>query len=438
MLAYIPELAHLRALAQYDIYHVYTVDRHLIQTVAELHRLRGSEEELFRSLASPHLLYLGALFHDIGKGMGGGHAGKGARMVRSIGPRLGLAPEEVECLSFLVENHLFLVDTAMRRDLDDEMLILKCARRIGDPDRLTMLYLLSIADSRATGPTVWNDWKAALLTELFLKISHLLERKDLIDPDRIQAVEWMRDQVKELMERRGIHGVSLEIFPEDYLLSFTPEAVVRHLRLRQRLEECPILVFPEDRGHFWSVLAIARDRTGLLARIFGVLALNGLNVLAAHIFTLRDGTAIDILDVKPVHATQFHEQDWGRLQEEMLKAYEDRLGLSHRLASKARGEKGLAPACRLTRPRVRVDNAASDFYTIIEVFAEDRPALVYDITKTLSDFGINIYTAKIGTSGDQVVDVFYVLDATGQKIDDGEMVKELEGALLYAARCGSV
>ncbi len=436
--AYIPEFRPIRSMAQYDVYHVFTVDRHLIQTVAELVELREREQDLFRSLASPHLLYLAALFHDLGKGRGGGHAAKGAKMAREIGERLGLAPEEIDCLSFVVDRHLFLVDTAMRRDLDDEMLILKCARAIKDPDRLTMLYLLSIADSKATGPTVWNDWKAALLTDLFLKISHLLERKDLNDPDRIQAVEWMREQLSDLLERRGMRDVSLDIFPEDYLLSFTPEAVVRHVKLKQRLEERPLLIFPEDRGHFWSVLVIAKDRTGLLARICGVLALNGLNVLSAHIFTLRDGTAIDILDVNPVHETEFGEQDWDRLQEEMLKAYEDRLGLSYRLATKYKREGGAAPACRLAKPKVKLDNDSSDFHTIIEVYAEDRPGLVYDITKTLSDFGINIHRAKIGTSGDQVVDVFYVLDPMGQKLEDEDMMEELQGALLYAARCGTV
>ncbi len=432
--AYIPEFKRVKSLVQHDVYHTYTVDRHLLQTVSELFLLKQEEKAVFRTLKRPCILFLAGLLHDIGKGDGHGHARRGSDMVEGIAKRLGLGREEVETLSFLVARHLFLVDTAMRRDLEDEALIIKCAREIMDLERLDMLYLLSIADAKATGPTVWNDWKAALLLELYLKIAHLIERSDLVDPDRMQAVSWMKDQVKRLLGA-GAQGL-VDIMPEDYLLSFTPEAISRHLELRKRLEKEPIVLVPQDRRHYWSLLLVARDRPGLLARVFGVLALHDLEVLAAQIFTLKDGTAVDVLEVRPAVGRGYDEQDWDAVHKDMGLALGDRLALSYRLASKLRpiGQVSLQSSGQ-PEAEVVLDNDCSDFYTVIEIYAENRRGLLYDITKTLSDFGVDIFRAKIGTRADQVVDVFYVLDRWGQKLTEPQLQRELKNALRYAASC---
>ncbi len=432
--AYIPEFNMIKSLVQHDVYHIYTVDRHLLQTVSELHRLRKEEKMVFDRIEDQSILFLAAMLHDIGKGDGHGHAYRGAEIVKDIAKRMGLDDQQTELLAFLVANHLFLADTAMRRDLEDEALILKCARHIQDHKRLDMLYLLSIADARATGPTVWTDWKAALLQELYLKVAHLLERKDLIDPDRVQAVKWMKEQVTDLLGRENQD--LLEILPEDYLLSFTPEAIVKHLRLRKELALRPFVLIPEDRRHFWSVLVIARDRPGLLARIFGVLALHNLDVLAAQIFTLKDGTAVDLLEVESCVHKEYGEQDWEALVRDMDLALRDRLALSYRLASKLRplGQTH-SHVCIRPNAEVVIDNDTSDFYTVVEVYGQDRRGFLYDITKALTDFGLDIFRAKIGTRADQVVDVFYVLDRWGQKITEPELHEELKKALLYAAGC---
>ncbi len=429
--AYIPEFSGVRFLAQHDVYHIYTVDRHLVQTVAELHELEEKEHRIFKALKSPHILYLAALLHDIGKGLNGHHAERGAEIVRDIGERMGLSPQENASLSFLVHNHLYLLHISMRRDLEDEALILKCARRIRDLERLDMLYLLSIADSKATGPGAWNDWKAALLQELYLKISLFLEGSELIDPDRVQAIEWMRDQIASRLGERGQER--LAIMPDDYILSFTPEAIERHIRLKPRLSEQPSLLLAEDRESYWSLLVMARDRTGLLAKIFGVLALHNLNVLAAQIFTLKDGTAVDVLDVKSSVDEDYDVQDWDTLKKDLNLALDDRLGLTHRLAKKHRPVK-LGDWQRHPRHQSEVvlDNETSDLYTILEVYAEDRTGLLYAITHTLADFGIGISRAKIGSKSDQVVDVFYIQDKRGQKISAPDLQKEIQDALLYA------
>jgi [protein-PII] uridylyltransferase len=433
--AYIPEFSEIKSLAQHDVYHIHTVDRHLLQTVAELHGLAEEEPRIFMALESPHILYLAALLHDIGKGRGGHHAERGAEIVRDIGKRMGLSSEECACLSFLVQNHLYLVHIAMRRDLEDETLILKCAGKIQDLGRLNMLYLLSIADSKATGPSVWNDWKAALVHDLYLKITLFLEGSEIYDYHRIQALEWMKQQIASRLGEKGKE--SLAIMPDDYILGFTPEAIERHIQLKAQLSDQPSLVVVEDRRTYWSLLVMAKDRTGLLAKIFGILSLHNLNVLVAQIFTLRDGTAIDVLDVKSSVNKGYDEQDWGALKRNLDLALDDRLGLAHRLAGKYRPVRSGDWQKYLKRQaQVVLDNETSDLYTIVEVYAEDRIGLLYDITHTLADFGLNISGAKISTKVDQVVDVFYVQDKNGQKINAHDLQEEIRNALLYAVNCG--
>ncbi len=430
--AYIPEFEHLRALVIHDVYHVNTVDRHLVESVVQLNRLREKYSSLFQDIEDEAVLLLATFLHDIAKGMGGGHAEKGAKIVKDIGQRLGLSKSEIESLSFLVGNHLYLIDNATRRDLEDESLILKFARHIKRLDWLNMLYLITIADSLATGPNVWNDWKEALLLEVYHKIAHLLEQHELVDPDRISAVNWMKQKVSELLGESAQDILS--ILPEDYLLSFTPQAISLHMGLKRELGQKQVLCIPEDRGNFWSVLLMTTDRTGLLSKICGTFALYNLNILQAQIFTLKDGTVVDVLDVRSLANNTFADVDWEALCNDLKKAVQDRLGLNHRLAEKFSRLRPLEHKVSI-RPKTKVivDNKQSDFFTIIEVYAQDSPCLLYSVTKTLADFNINIHKAKIGSSADQVVDVFYVLDALGQRIEDEVLVKELEKALEYAA-----
>ena len=430
--AYLPEFEQILALAQHDVYHVFTVDRHLLQTVAELKKLSLNKTP-FAGVESPHVLALAALLHDIGKGHHEDHALRGSELAAGVGKRLGLSEAETACLQFMVKNHLFLTVTALRRDLEDDAFLRQCAEQIQSPERLTMLYLLSIADAKATGPTAWTEWKGALLLEISLKIAHLLERKDTVLPDKSQGAEWMLDQVRALMGKT--YPIDCKILPEEYLLSFPPEEVAHHLRLRAGLtHEKQAIIESADHGLFWSVLVMAHDSTGLLAKICGTLALHGLNVVSAQIFTWEDGTAVDVLNVRPAAEQTYTEQDWQALGEDLNLALKNRLGLSHRLVEKFRtafrttGQKNVQAA-----PRVVIDNMASEQFTIIEVFANDRPGLLYDITRTLADFELNIHRARISSDGDQVVDVFYTLDSFATKINNPSFQEEIKKALLYIA-----
>ena len=433
--AYLPEFATVQSLAQHDVYHVFTVDRHLLQAIDELKKLQESESSIYASVSMPHVLFLAGLLHDIGKGFGQGHAQRGAELARQIGARIGLAAEELETLDFLVCNHLFLSHSALRRDLEDEEFVMRCAARVETAEKLAMLYLLTIADARATGPTVWNDWKGALLLELYLKLALLLDRKDLSRQEQTRSVElgvqWIREKVTELLPAG--EKADFNFFSDDYLLSFPPEVIVQHMAQAKLLQKQEVLFFHEQSEESWSILIMTRDRPGLLARIFGVLALHNLNVLAAKIFTWADGTAVDSIEVSSAISETYDWQDWAAMEKELNLAIMQRLGLEYRLSRK------LAPMrskSQRTQPRlaakVAIDNKASEFYSVIEVFSEDRIGILYEITKTLSDFGISIYRARIGSKADQVVDVFYVLDNDGKKIEDPDFKNELRQGLLYA------
>jgi len=436
--AYIPEFAGVESLAQHDLYHIYTVDRHQLQAVAEIHGLRLEETELFMGLASPHLLYLAALLHDIGKGRHVDHSVLGAEMIEDVGVRLGLSSEERACLAFVVRYHLFLPENALRRDLEDQEFIRQTAELIGDLDRLTMLYLLTIADSRATGPSAWSDWKASLLAELYLKVKSCLDGGCVVDVDAEigegQGVSWLRQQVDTLLENQDGLRIAVRDLPEDYLTSFTPEMVVQHLQLHRdqagKLQQ-KVLLFPEARQGYWSLLMLSKDRPGLLAKLCGVLALHNLSVLAAQIFTWPDGTVVDVLDVQPVVDAGFDEQDWQALEDDLNQAVNYRLDVGLQLHGKKQGL-GLGSRRKVQHleQKVVLDNDASRRFTVIEVYGGDAPGALYQLTQTLSDFGFDIHRARIATEVEQLIDIFYVTTRDNGKLLDQDLQEKVRLTLL--------
>jgi len=441
--SYIPEFARIESLVQHDVYHIYTVDRHLLQSVVELREASKSEEAVFLGIASPHVLYLATLFHDIGKGTGKDHSKMGAEMIGPIGQRLGLNESECSCLAFVVRYHLFMPESALRRDLNDELFIKRCAEKIEDTERLAMLYLISVADSHATGPSAWSDWKGMLLYEMYMKVHPYLQ---LATPGEAvhqmdQGVEWLREQVDLLLApEKGAH-FSTEALPSDYLLSFTPEAVAEHLRIHQehfKALQQEALIFPQKLQSQWSLLIMSQDKSGLLAKICGVLSLHNLSVLNAQIFTWKDGSAVDVLDVRPEDGVLYEEKDWQAVNEDLNLALNHRLGLGHRLHKKLSSGVGRRkfPAGS-NETRVVIDNEASEQYTVVEVYSADSPGQLYRITQTLADFGINIYRAYIATEVEQLIDVFYVLDNHGQKITDGAHIEELREGIVFGIAGGT-
>jgi [protein-PII] uridylyltransferase len=440
--AYIPELEPTVCRTQFDTYHVYTVDIHLLLTLVELKRIGQGyyvkEEPLLFGIWGEvedfSVLNLATLFHDLGKGQGKNHAQQGALMIPIIAERLKLPLQTAKAISFLVKNHLLLVETALRRDLNDEDLMVRCAQIIQDSDTLKMLYLLSYADSLATSHQAWNNWKSMLLRELFFKLLHILEKGDLASEG---VVESSKRQVLELVEKEIPSKEALAFLdgmPHSYLVSLPPEAIAEHLRLLRQLDGKPFLWQVEKKEEIYEIFICCHDRPGLFSRLTGVLALNNINILGAQIFTRSDRIALDILQVQPPIDPLFAEETWDKVYEQLSKVISGKLSLDYRLAQKKPALQIASASITAPESLVEIDNQGSDFYTILEIFTQDRLGLLYTITKTLFETELNIHFAKISTKVDQVVDVFYVTDLEGQKIYDPERLDEIQKAILFALK----
>ncbi len=470
--AMLPEFARVGHLVKFDLYHVHPVGRHSLETVRRLAEAGAFPESryhaLFTGVAHPDRLILGALCHDIGKGLGGEHAEKGAGIVRTALARFGADPETVEEVAFLVREHLYLADTASRRDLSDRDVAAACAARVGTMDRLNMLLLLTYADARATGPSAWTGWKESLVWELYRRAARMLAEGNLFDEHDAGRMLRTRDRV-----RAGARGIMpdaeiedcLDQMPPRYLIVHTPADIVLHMgmvaRLRQEARELAVRLprgrgpaadgggdragyapgavvltarpAPGGVGHELAVAAM--ETPGLFAVLAGVLALHDVNILSAEVFLWGDGTAIYVFGVSDPPDALYAGELWTRVGGAVRYALLGKLALEYRLDQKRRSPL----ACRPGHPggpvAVQVENKASVLYTLIEISAPDRVGLLYDIAHVLAGLRLEVRLAKVDTLGERARDVFYVRGADGKKIEDAGQVREIEAALLH--RLGS-
>jgi len=440
----IPEFLPIKDRVQFDAYHVFPVGWHCLETVRHLKEISRQQDILLpgilEDLPDPTPLLLGALLHDIGKA-GKNHAERGARMARPILDRLGCAPAVREDVVFLIRYHLLLFETATRRDLNDEKSVVLFASRVENINRLKMLYLLTWADSKATGPKSWNEWIAGLTQELFFKALHVLEREELATVSASRKMKRklgaLRKKIGPETSEKALGAVTDQMTPR-YLLNISPGEIARHamISLALKKENAPgdfpafhLDARPASTQETWEVTVLAQDRPGLFADLTGVLAVNDINILSADIYTWRDGTAVDLFRVTgpldPLHP----EEAWDKVRRDVARTLAGKMDLESRLRAK-RSSLVLKGSHGPTRPPlVTLDNDGSDFFTLVEVFAPDRIGLLHTISKTLFELGVDIRIAKIGTKGDQVADVFYVRDFVGRKILEPEAMEKIRRSL---------
>ena len=388
--AFIPEFAAVRYRVQNDVYHVYTVDEHLLRTVHELHlieagKINGNEPlknagELLKP-EDRRILYLAAILHDIGKGGGKNHSIRGAMMAGEIAARLGLNERDRSLLCFLIEHHLILAETALKRDLMDEKPIAQCAVTIKDRERLLMLYMLTVADSLATGTQAWNTWKASLLRELFFKVDRLLLRADL-EPEDIEArtAETQGKVLALLNDAAEAEKLSewMEKLPFRYLLSQAPSEILKHYSMEKELAQRSVCFKAEPvEGEMWQTTVITRDRPGLFALITGVLWSRGLNILSADIYTREPGVACDILRVERILDPLHPDELWTRVESDLGRVLADSSYLGEILENKRKPLVLHAYSHPRKDDKVIIDEDASDFYTLIEVYTWDRPGVLH-------------------------------------------------------------
>jgi len=441
--SFLPEFGRVYCHVQYDRYHIYPVDIHSIYAVRDLEALekKGDEKpwpllaQIIREIKHPMLLKLAALIHDMGKAEGPSHALRGEKIAGSIGERLQLSRERIDTLQFLVREHLTFAEIAQRRDLADETLIFRFAQTVEDGEHLKMLYLLCFADLRAVGPSAWTPWKDTLMREFFLKTLHLLERGEgLGKRDRDRGIR-IRAEVMELLSGQvpaaKISAHLVNIPPRHYAI-YESQAIGQQILMAERLADQRVVLEGEARPEEGcdEIHVVARDEPGLFAEISGVMTANFLNILSAQISTWENGIAVDMFRVQNlIDESISHPRRWAKLQEDMKKVLEGKTAVGSLVA-------GMVPPLlhRYHAPRlptkVEVDNTASDFYTIIEVYTHDRPGLLYRITKKIFEMDLNIWMARISTKVDQVVDVFYLQDLRGAKIEDERTLSRIRKELM--------
>lgn len=440
LVSFIPEFSLIENRIQYDEYHLFPVDRHSVRVVHTLKAIGGPLDRihselcagLMSELKKRRLLMWAGLLHDIGKGIeGADHSHTGASVVRSLLTERGLHPRDVETVVFLVTEHLLLIKTASRRDINDEETAIVCARKIKDAERLKMLYLLTVADSVSTGPKAWNDWTAALLRDFFLKVLAVLEKGELASREALRVVERRRrqliDSIEDESERERCSEIYNMLSPR-YLLAIPVRDIREHIKLFERRKEKPFLwdIRSARDAQTRTVTICAQDRPGLISKIAGTFTLNGIDILSVEAFTWRNNVALDIFTVRPPLDLEFEEQKWRKAERDLANALSGELDLSVAISRKTAHRTD--PRARLTDApvRIRVDNDSSSFFTIIEVFTYDFPGLLYRLTDVLFNSGLDVWVAKIATKVDQVVDVFYVRDFDGQKIDDPEQLESIK------------
>lgn len=447
---FIPEFSQVRYRVQYDVYHIYTVDEHLLRTVRELYDLAFQYKVMEED---KKILFLAGLLHDIGKGEGKGHSIKGAKMVREIGARMGLAPTEIDELEFLVEHHLLLAETALKRDLEDEKPIAYCATIIGNVRRFTMLYLLTIADSLATGPRAWNTWKATLMSDLYNKLQRFLTRKDW-HADTAVRIKETKNKVLELCRSSVREDVSrwLDNLSHRYVISQPPERIISHFFMEQEVKagrdvvfDARMSVYPmsseggitgeceeheEDEPYksydMWDLTVVTTDRPGLFSMVTGVLWAHGINVLSADIYSRSNGIAVDIITINDIADPMNPDRIFAAVERDLKMVLNKRDYLDKLIYSRRTSPFMKPVFIPRYSDRVVIDEDSSDFFTVIEVYTWDRPGVLYAITDELYRLGVFIRLAKISTPGAQVADIFYVTNSEGRKLYDEEMYRKIE------------
>ncbi|HVH53078.1 MAG TPA: ACT domain-containing protein, partial [Actinomycetota bacterium] len=431
---FIPEWEPVRCRPQRDPYHRNSVDVHLLHTLAAMARLLdgGAEDdplvaEAAAAVPERDALLLGALLHDIGKTGRGNHVPVGVDQATAALERMRLPSRTRDLALFLVAEHLLLSDTATRRDLEDDDLVLDVAARVGDPERLAALYLLTVADALATGPLAWTPWRTTLVRELVAKVQRVLERGEL-GPRAAERLEALGAGLRDLLpdERPAEVDRFLERMPRGYLLATSPERAAKHfplLRPALGRHEVRTLSGPGARPGTYALTVVASDRPGLLSWIAGFLSLAGLSILTAQVFTTDDGVAMDVFEVEGAFEARIGEDRWREFRTTLRKAIQGRLSLEHRVEQKRKHYPG--PSADIP-VEIGVHNDASDFFTVVEVGAPDRIGLLFDVTRTLAELHLDVHLAKVATYGHRVVDVFYVRDDLGRKVEDPERIAELE------------
>ncbi|MEQ8508039.1 MAG: [protein-PII] uridylyltransferase [Rhodospirillaceae bacterium] len=439
---FVPDFGRVVAQMQFDMYHVYTTDEHTIRAIGILNRIENKKladelpiaTEVIGKIQSRRALYVAVLLHDIAKGRGGDHSELGAEIALTLCPRFGLTDEETETVSWLTRHHLLMSNTAFKRDLDDPKTILDFCGVVQSPERLKLLLVLTCADIRAVGPKVWNEWKATLLRDLYARADermsdgHATATLDFrVSAARDALSKQLSDWPASEREAFVVSGMP------SYWVSYDADTHERHARFIRAAElgnQKIAVSFVVDKARGVSEMLIyTPDHPGLFSKIAGALSLSNVSIVDAKILTLSNGMALDTFTVQDFNRTAItSETKINRIKSRVVAALEGRLRLDKELQKATDGLSNRIKALEAP-PRVIIDNTASKLFSVIEINGHDRQGLLFDITKAISELALQIGSAHISTYGERVVDVFYVKDIFGMKVENESKIRQIRDVL---------
>jgi [protein-PII] uridylyltransferase len=431
----LPELKPIDSLVVRDFYHRFTVDEHSILAIESLHRLKQSKSEwdkryseLLGELEDPELLYLALLLHDTGKGVpGGNHVETSLEIADRCLDRLDVEPGERAVVLFLIGSHLEM-SAQLRRDIFNPETVAAFAEKMGTPERLKMLCLLTYADIKAVNPEALTPWKAENVWQLYIGAANYLNRS----ADHRVHGDVNDEKLARLRSLAPVTGVKfrdfVEGFPQRYLLVHSAEEVMRHMETAEQFGHDPVQVDLKRGRHWYELTLVTKDRPSLFATLTGVLAAWGMNIVKANAFSNQAGTVVDSLYFTDRFRTlELNLSEWDRFKKSITAVLAGEADLDRMLRDRQRGEKHLK-AKVVVETRIDFDDECSSTTTLLQVIAQDRPRLLHRVSSCLSRQQCNIEIALIDTEGQMAIDTFY-LTSEGKKLAVG-LQKKVEKALL--------
>lgn len=441
---FIPEFSSLVNKIQYNHYHLFPVDKHSIRCVQVINGFKETSESdtgtlyhsVFKEVRNKNLLFFAALLHDIGKSdPAKEHSKRGAKIARPILKRFGFNAAEIQDAVFLIENHLSLVKTATRRDIFDEETAVYMANKVEKVRLLRMLYLLTVADSKATGPKAWNEWTENLLKDLFLKTMVILKKGELASKKTQRLIDKKKSDVLRLLKERWREdelNSRLESMSHRYLMYVPAQNIVDHINLHRNLgDRAFIWQISKDTGSDIRTVSICgKDQPGFYSKIAGVFFMNNLDIVASQAYSLGEEHVLDIFKVKPPKDRIFEKEKWQKAEQDLDLAINDDHFLDSALKKIPRTLK-VSSGKKPEPNTVRIDNETSSFFTIVEVLTYDFPGLLFAVTNALYRQNINVNVAMVATKVDQVIDVFYIKSLENDaKIETEQGLEQIKNAIL--------
>ncbi len=444
----IPQVTHIRNLLQFNQYHHFTVDEHTLRAIEKVTSFENDDGPIgaaYQEIRHKEVLHLAVLLHDIGKGKGGDHSEIGAEIAVEVGQRLSLPNYQIEQIWLLVKLHLVMADIAFRRDFTDPDLIVNFSRQVGSPDVLRMLYTLTVADVSAVGPGTWTSWKANLLTEFFDRCIETLSGKKQAYHEQ-QRIENTKKSVAVCLsegdgDSKSLDWISQQLagFSAYYLTCTPPDQIAHDLQVIQQLGKENVEVIASwDAGtksmEYRVVTGNTEFQFGCFHKMTGVLSAKRLSILSAEINTTSEGVIIDSYRVIDSDYEGEPPQDRiAEIADALRTVLKGEVSVEQLFQKNSRfGSPPPANSSTDLPPRVKIDNDSSDTRTIFDVFAMDRPGLLYILTKALFDMNVSIDMAKISTHLDQVIDVFYLQEQDGTRVRGGERLEQIRVGLQQA------